>query len=677
MIRKADLGIAVVIIGIILLIIVQLPPVGMDIMLIINISVSVMILMTALFVQQTLEFSVFPALLLITTIFRLALNLASTRLILGGGGYAGQVIKTFSEFVVQGNIVVGSIIFIIIIIIQFMVITKGAERVAEVAARFTLDAMPGKQMAIDADLNSGLIDEQGAKDRRLKIQREADFYGAMDGASKFVKGDAIVGIIIMFVNIIGGIIIGVINGGMELGDAAQLYTMATIGDGLVGQIPALLISTSMGIVVTRADSDGTLGSDFFSQLFSRPLVLYVTGGVVAVMALIPGMPWPLMIFMGAMMCGVGIIQQRKQVQPLPAEEDLAEAIAAEKRKPESVTTLLSVNLIEVEVGYTIIPMLDSSQGGDLLDRIVMIRRQSALDLGIVVPIIHFRDNIQIRPNAYLVKIKGVEVARGEIMTDHFLALNAGGAASTIQGIPTVDPAFGLPALWINEKDRERAELAGYTTIDTPSVIATHLTEIIKRYGHELMNRQQVQLLLDNLKQVQPALVEEVVPKMFSLGEMQKILAGLLKENIPIRDLGTILETISEFSGITHDADLLVEYVRQALKRTISRRFVPDNKAHVVTLDPSLERLIGERVRQTDTGSYVAMEPEYTQKILMGLKTAIERMTGMGITPIVLTSPNVRRHFKRMVDPMAPDLVVLSYNEIESEIEIFSDGMVSA
>ena len=682
MIRSKDVIIAVAMLGIVMLFLLQLPPTVMDVMLIINITLSVIILVTALNIRKPLDFSIFPTLLLVTTLFRMSLSISSTRLILANNGAAGNVIQTFGTFVTAGNVVVGLIIFMIIMLAQFIVITKGSERVSEVTARFTLDAMPGKQMAIDADLNSGIIDEQDAKVRRLEIQREADFYGAMDGASKFIKGDAILSILTTFINMIGGVIIGMVQGGMSFGDVMTKYIQATVGDGLVAQVPALLITVSMGIIVTRADSDFSLGVDFFGQLFSKPIVMYVAAGTIVVMSMIPGMPKLLMFLIAGLMVTAGIIVGRESQAALQAEgagdlPDTAQMAADEKRKPESTLDLLQVNPIEMELGYGILPMLDASQGGDLLDRVVMIRRQSALDLGVIVPTIRLRDNIQLGANEYVIKIKGVEVARGEIMPDHFMALNPGHVTETLPGVATVDPTFGLPALWITEKHRERAELLGYTTIDAPSVIATHLTEIIKRYGHELLNRQQVQTLLDNLKQTQPALVEEVVPKIFSLGEVQKVLGNLLRENIPIRDLGTILETLSDYGMVTRDVSLLTEYVRQAMARTISRRFVPENKAHVITLDANLERLIAERLRQTDAGSYVAMEPETTQRVLMGLKTAIERMAGMGMTPLVLTAPNVRRHFKRMVEPMAPDLVVLSYNELETDIEIYADGTVSA
>ncbi len=677
--KLSDVLVAALIIAIVGIFIFMVPPVLLDVLLVINITLSVIILLITLNIKKSLEFSIFPSLLLITTLFRLTLNVSSTKLILGNNGDAGNVISTFGSVVIGSNIVVGVIVFFIIVMVQFIVITKGAERVAEVAARFTLDAMPGKQMAIDADLNSGLIDEQGAKQRRSDIQREADFFGAMDGASKFVKGDAIMGILITFVNIIGGIVMGMMNENLPFGDIISKYILVTIGDGLVSQIPALLISTSMGIVVTRAASEGSMGQEMIRQLVSQPFVLIMAGVLLALMCFIPGFPVPALLPMSALLLAVGIVQYRaRQAAQAPEEEevDLTEEAAAEKRKPENVTSLLEVHPIELELGYGIIPLVDVSQGGDLVDRVVMIRRQCALDLGIIVPSIRLRDNIQIGNNEYVIKIKGVEVSRGEVLLDHFMALNPGNATGTLSGIPTVEPAFGLPAQWITEQERERADLYGYTTIDPPSVIATHLTEVVKRYGYELLSRQQVQTLMDNVRKQQPALVDEVVPKLFSLGEIQKVLANLLRESVPVRDMITILETLSDYGGITRDTDLLTEYCRQNLKRAISRRFVPDGKARVITLDPRLEQDIADHVRQTEHGAYVAMEPDKVQAIFVNLRSAIERMTNAGITPLVLTSPSVRRHFKRLTEQMVPDLIVLSYNELEQNIEIYSDWVVN-
>lgn len=677
-IHAADVTIAVALLSVIMLIIVPLSPGVLSVLQILNLALSLLVLLITLYIRETLEFSIFPSLLLVTTLLRMALNISATRLILGNNGEAGSVVGAFGDMVVGGNMVVGVIIFLIIVIVQFIVITKGSERVSEVAARFTLDAMPGKQMAIDADLNSGLIDESQARARREKIQREANFYGSMDGASKFVKGDAIVGILITAINIVGGMILGVTMGGMEISQVVDVYLLSSIGNGLVIQIPALMVSVAMGIIVTRAASDGSMGEDFRQQMFSRPMALLISGGAMAALAAVPGLPPLPLVMIGALFLTLGILQHNAQRKLAAVPDvDMEEEMAQEKRKPENVAQLLQVDPIELDLGYSILPLLDASQGGDLLDRVVMIRRQCALELGIIVPVIRLRDNVQIGASEYMIKIKGVEVAKGEILMDHYLALNPGGAQGDIQGIDTIEPTFGLAAKWISEAEREKAELLGYTTIDTPSVIATHLTEVIKRNGYELLSRQQVQMLIDNLKQTQAALVEEVVPKLFSLGEVQKVLANLLRENIPIRDMSTILETMSDWAGVTRDPDSLTEYVRQALKRTITRRFVQGKRARVVTLDARLEQQIAENIRQTEYGSYVALQPDVIQRSLMSLKAQIERLTGVGITPIVLTSPVVRRHFKRMTESMVPDLTVLSYQELEQDVEIFADGMVSA
>jgi flagellar biosynthesis protein FlhA len=676
--KFADILIAGVVFVVIILIIVPLSPVFLDFLLVVNISLAVTVLLLSLFTKEALDFSVFPPLLLILTLFRLSLNISSTRLILGNNGEAGAVIKTFGGFVIGGNIVVGVIIFAIIIIIQFLVITKGSERVAEVAARFTLDAMPGKQMAIDADLNSGLIDEQQAKVRRSKIQREADFYGAMDGASKFVKGDAIVSILVTIINIVGGIVIGMMTSDLAIEEVIAKYTLATVGDGLVSQIPALMISTATGIIVTRAASEDNLGAEISSQLFSQPTVLYAAGVIITALSLIPGLPKLPIWMIGIFMVVLATIIRRNilNAQAVPAADTAVEEIARESRKPENVVSLLGVDPIELEFGYGLIPLADANQGGDLSDRVVMIRRQCAMDLGLIIPGIRLRDNVLLKTNEYVVRIRGEEIARGEIMADHYLAMNAEESRLPIKGIETVEPAFGLPALWISRSEREKAELAGYTIVDPPSVLATHLSELLKRHANELLDRQQVQTLVDNLKQSQPALVDEVIPKLFTLGEVQKVVSGLLREGVSIRDMGTILETLSDYSGATRNPDMLIEYCRQRLKRTISKRFVGDGIARVITLDPQLEQLIIERLRQTEQGSFVALSPDQIQKLLHNLRSALERMMSVGINPVVLTSPAVRPHFKKMVEQMSPELAVLSYNEIDAAIEIHAEGMVS-
>ncbi len=671
-----DIAIAILVISVVLLIIIPLSTTLIDVLITINIAVSIIILLIALGTRETLDFSTFPSLLLITAIFRIAISISTARKILGNGGNAGHLIATFGNFVAGGNLVVGVIIFLIIFLVQFMVITKGAERVAEVAARFTLDAMPGKQMAIDADLNSGAIDETTARQRRTNVQREADFYGSMDGATKFVKGDAIMGIIITFINIIGGLLIEVMGGG-DAAAAINTYTIATIGEGLASQIPALLISTATGIIVTKASSDNSMGVDLTRQLSQQPTILIMSGAVIAVMSLIPGMPllFMLPIAAGLVILGVTIKSRRDKPQLVDAEEEV-EMAAEEVRKPENVVTLLSVDPIELEFGYGIIPLADASQGGDLLDRVVMIRRQCAMDLGMIVPVIRLRDNIQFAANEYMIKIKGNEVARGDIMLDHYLAMNPGDVVEEVNGVDTVEPAFGLPAKWIPEQERERAELLGYTLVDPPSVIATHLTEIVRRHAHELLGRQQVQVLVDNLRQSQPSLVDEVVPKLFSLGEVQKVLGNLLRENISIRDMGTIIEVLGDFGGMTRDPDMLTEYVRQGLRRAITNRFVPGGELHVITLDPVLEHMILENIRQTEHGTYVSLETDVIQRMFGSLKAATQRLAGLGLAPIVLTAPVVRYHFKRMVEGVVPDLIVLSYNEVEQQVDIQADGVVS-
>lgn len=676
--KKSDIFVALLVLGIVLLIIVPLSPGAMDFLLIINISLSLMMLLITLYTKRTLDFSTYPTVLLIITLFRLALNISSTRLILGNGGEAGSVIKAFGNFVVGENLVVGFVIFLIIVVVQFIVITKGAERVAEVAARFTLDAMPGKQMAIDADLSSGLINEAQARERRSDIQREADFYGAMDGASKFVKGDAIVGIIITLINIIGGILVGLLGGsGMSFDEVISIYTLATVGDGLVSQIPALLVSTSTGIIVTRAATKEGFGQDVSKQLFSQPYVFYIIGGMLSLMGFIPGLPTPLLLLAAAGLIAFGFVKSSRTKKKEAAEiRDTEESTAAEKRKPESVTSLLHVDLIEMEFGYGLISLVDSSQGGDLLDRVVMIRRQCALDLGIIVPIVRLRDNVQLGTREYVIKIKGIEVAKGEVMPDHYLALKPDDIDEPIEGIETVEPTFGLPALWISESNREKAELKGYSTIDVPSVISTHLLEVIKRHADELMGRQQVQTILDNLKRQQPALVDEVVPKMFSVGEVQKVLANLLREGISIRDIASVLETLGDYGAVTKDTEVLTEYVRQKFKRAITKNFIPDGKARVITISPDVEKAISGSLRQTEQGTLAALEPTQIQKLLSSIKTGIDHFLSLGVMPMVITSPLIRKHIKSLSAQVYPDLVVLSYNEIEQNVQIFSDWVVN-
>ncbi|QUH20820.1 flagellar biosynthesis protein FlhA [Alkaliphilus sp. B6464] len=672
--KYGDIVVTLAIIAIIVIIIIPVPLGALDVLLSFNISLSLLILIKAMYTEEALEFSIFPSLLLITTLFRLALNVTTTRYILSTGS-AGGLIDTFGSFVMQGNAVVGFVIFLIIIIIQFMVITKGSERVSEVAARFTLDAMPGKQMAIDADLNAGLIDDQEARERRKKVQRESDFYGAMDGASKFVKGDSIAGIIITIINIIGGFAIGMLAGDLSFGEAIQKYTILTVGDGLVSQIPALLISTATGIVVTRAASEGNLGNDLIKQLFNNHKIMFIISGVLVVFA-IAGLPRVPFILLALLFLYLGM-NLRKAVIKAETEvvPDKITETVDEKRKPENVIPLLNVDPIELEFGYGIIPLADASQGGDLFDRLVMIRRQCALELGIIVPMFRLRDNIQLEPNHYIIKIKGVEITSGEIMFDHYLAMNPGMADGELEGIDTIEPAFGLPAKWINEQEREKAEIFGYTVVDPPSIIATHLTEVVKKHAYELLGRQDVKKLIDNVKESHPALVEELIPAQMSLGEIQKVLYNLLKEGVSIRDMVTILETLADYSNMTRDADMLTEYVRQALSRAITKQFISNQPAKVITVDQQLEQKIMESIQQTDRGTYIAMDPDLIQSILNNLSYQLQKLINLGEQPIIITAPIVRLYLKRLTEQLTSDLVVLSYNEVDPSVEIESVGMV--
>nr|WP_130807384.1 flagellar biosynthesis protein FlhA [Senegalia massiliensis] len=673
--KFGDIIVALGVIAIIIIIIIPVNESVLDILLSLNISLALLILLLAMYIDNALSFSIFPSLLLITTMFRLSLNISSTRMILSKGD-AGSVIESFGGIVIQGNPVVGFIIFLIIVIIQFIVITKGSERVAEVAARFTLDAMPGKQMAIDADLNSGLINDIEARDRRKNIQKEADFYGAMDGASKFVKGDAIAGIIITVLNIAAGFAIGMITLDLTLTESLAKFTTLTVGDGLVSQIPALLISTATGIVVTRAASDSNLGNDIISQLFSsHPRVMFLVSGVLYFLGLV-GLPTIPFFLLGTVFLVLGLVMRKNIKNALELEDEQEEEIDQEEiRKPENVKSLLKVEDIELEFGYGIIPLADSNQGGDLLDRVVMIRRQIALELGIVVPMIRLRDNIQLNPNQYSIKIKGVEVSNGELMFDHYLAMNPGTASGEIDGVDTVEPAFGLPAKWINQEQKERAEILGYTVVDPPSVISTHLTEIIKQNIDELLGRQDVKNLVDNIKEEHPALVEEVIPNIMTIGEIQKVLSNLLKEQLSIRDMVTILETLADYGTITKDTDMLTEYVRQRFSRYITKKYVDGKNLNVITLDSQLEQLIMDSINQTNTGSYLSLEPQMIQKILNNLSNNIKKLTSIGEQPIILTAPIVRLYFKQLTEQITNDFIVLSYNEIDPSIEIKSLGMV--
>jgi flagellar biosynthesis protein FlhA len=651
----------------------------LDMMLAFNISIALVIMIRCLYTQEILEMSNFPTILLFTTIFRISLNVSSTRLILTTGN-PGNVVTTFGTFVGGGDLIVGAIIFVILLIVQFVVINKGSERVAEVTARFTLDAMPGKQMAIDADLNTGAITDEEAKGRREKLQNEASFFGSMDGATKYVKGDAAAGLIITFVNLIGGIVMGVTRGGMGAADALNQYGILTIGDGLVSQIPSLLISLSTGILVTKGSKEADFGPALIGQLFSTSKTLYLVGALIATLGLLTPLPDLLYLPLGACIAGLGFFMQKSQKIASTEEEVMAEEEqqAEEIRQPENVTSLLQVDPIELEFGYGIIPLADVNQGGDLLDRVVMIRRQIALELGTVVPIIRLRDNIQLNPNQYIIKIKGIQVSDGEILFDHYMAMNPGNVEEEITGIPTFEPSFHLPATWITESQRERAESLGYTVVDPPSIIATHLTEVIRNHIAELLTRQDVQNLVNNLKENNPALVDELVPKLMSLGEIEKVLQNLLAEGISIRDLVTIFETLADYAPSTHDSDILTEYVRQSLRRAISSKyFYPGETTSVITLDPKIEQEIMQSVKQTETGAYLTLDPTRTKAILKSVGEQAKKLEDAGMIPIIMTSPIVRMYFKKMTEDYYKDLIVLSYNEVEPNVEMQSVGMVAA
>ena len=673
--KFSDVLLALGVVMIVMMMIIPLPPFLLDLLLALNITLSLTIVMISIYNVEPLQFSVFPSLLLVTTLFRLALNVSATRLILLQG-YAGEVILAFGSFVVGGNAVVGFIVFVILILIQFIVITKGAERVAEVAARFTLDAMPGKQMAIDADLNAGLINDNEARTRRRNIQREADFYGAMDGASKFVKGDAIAAIVIIVVNILGGFVIGMVQRDMSILQALQTYTLLTVGEGLVNQIPALLISTATGLVVTRAASEDNLGHDIAAQLLAYPRVFFLVAAVLTVLAAVPGLPGIPFLSIAILISGLGyILQKTAKTAQETAVTQQEEKELEDVRKPENIVSLLQVDPIELEIGYSLIPLVDVAQGGNLLDRVVMIRRQCALEMGIVVPTIRIRDNIQLKPNAYVIKIKGIEVAKGELLLDHFLAMNPGAVTEEIPGEETMEPAFGLPALWIHEAYRERAELSGYTVVDPISVLATHLTEVVKSHCDELLGRQDVQTLIDSVKQDHPAVVSELVPAMLSVGDIQKVLVCLLKERVSVRDLVSIMETLADTATFTKDPEVLAEYVRRTLSRNISRQYIQNNTLTCITLDPQTENMIVSSVQHSDRGSFVNLDPGSMQQFIGSLSTEIQKLTTAGFHPVLLTSPASRLYVRKLTERIAPNLVILSFAELENQIEVQSVGMV--
>ncbi|MFG6383900.1 MAG: flagellar biosynthesis protein FlhA [Lachnospiraceae bacterium] len=675
--KKADMGIALYLLAAIIFFIVPIPSILLDIMLAFNISIALVILMNALFVKEVLDMSFFPTLLLFTTIFRISLNVSSTRLILNTGD-PGNVVRTFGQFVGGNDLIIGAIIFVVMILIQLIVINKGSERVSEVTARFTLDAMPGKQMAIDADLNTGVISEKQARERRDKIQQESSFFGAMDGATKYVKGDATVGIVVTLINLIGGIAMGMTRQGMAIGDALGQYGILTIGDGLVSQIPSLLISLATGILVTKASKEADFGDTLVRQLFGIPKVLYIVGAVMIFLGLTTPLDARLFIPLGiAFMVAGRSVDTSLGIEAIEEEVDTAEEQAEEIRRPENVVSLLQVDPIELEFGYGIIPLADVNQGGDLLDRVVMIRRQIALELGTVVPIIRLRDNIQLNPNQYIIKIKGIQVTEGEILFDHYMAMNPGFVEEEISGIETFEPSFHLPALWITEGQRERAESLGYTVVDPPSIIATHLTEVIRTHIDELLSRQDVQNLVNNIRESNPTLVDDLIPKLLGIGEIQKVLQNLLREGISIRDLLSIFETLADHAAVTRDTDVLTEYARQSLKRAISSKYFPANEVtSVITLDPKVEQDIMGSVKQTEQGAYLTLDPEKTKAIMASLEAEIAKLENLGKNAIIITSPIVRMYFKKLTEDYFRDLIVVSYNEVESNIELQSVGMVS-
>ncbi len=674
------------IIFIILAIIIPLPSWLLDFMIMLNIALSLVILIMTMFIKEALEFSVFPTVLLLSTVLRLSLNISTTRGILRSG-YAGEVIKAFGNFVMGGDAIVGFLIFIIIVLVNFIVITKGSERVSEVAARFTLDAMPGKQMAIDADLNSGLINEEQAKKRRSNIQREADFYGSMDGATKFVKGDAIMSIITTLVNLIGGVIIGMVRGGGSFNDILNTYSLATVGDGLCSQIPALLISVATGMIVTRAASDDSLMNDIKSQFTAQPFVLLIAGMVVLVMMVIPGFPKIVMLLLGALLIAGAILLDRNKKKMAELElAQRAKAEQAELEKPktdndyyrdiDNVFKLLNVEPIEMEFGYSLLRLVDEKSGGNFIDRVVIFRKQFAMDMGMVIPSVRMTDNPEINPNLYIIKIKGEEVARGEILVDHYLALDSGDVTAQVEGIDTVEPAFGLPAKWISEDKKIMADVAGYTLIDPVSVMITHWSEIMKRYAHEMLSRQDVNTMVENVKKSNPIIVDDLIPKVISVGYLQKVLANLLKEGIPIRDLETILETLGDHANVLKDIDIATEYVRQSLKRTITHRFAEANSLRVITLDTQIEDMIVSSVKKNDQGSYLAMAPDMIQNIVAATNEEIDKIKDVIPTVIILTSPVVRIYFKKLTEQFISNITVLSYSEIDASAQIQAIGNIS-
>ncbi|EJF39954.1 flagellar biosynthesis protein FlhA [Clostridium sp. MSTE9] len=674
--------ITVFVIIIIAFIIIPLPTFFLDMMFILNITLSILILLMTMYVKNSLQFSVFPSMLLITTLFRLSLNISSTRLILRESGHAGQVISTFGTFVLGGNIVIGFIIFLIIVLVNFLVITKGAERVSEVSARFKLDAMPGKQMAIDADLSSGLISEEVALTRRNDIQREAEFYGAMDGATKFVKGDAIASIVITLINFLGGTIIGMVQGGQDFGTVLTTYTIATVGEGLVSQLPALLISTATGMIVTRAASDSSLSVDVARQFSSQPLVLLISGVAISFLCLIPGMPKLQILLVAGTMITLGIVllrhaRQTEQEQALAvAGAGPGAAVGAEVedetayyKNIDNIYGLLQIDLIEMEFGYSIIPLVDENSGSSFIDRLVTFRKQFAVEMGMVIPAVRLRDNGMLNPNQYVIKVKGEVVSEGEVLIDYYLALDPGNLTGTIDGIETIEPAYGIPSKWITTDKKELAEIYGYTVIDPLSVVVTHLSETIRKHAYEVLTRQDAIQLLESAKKADSALVDDVVPNLVSYSRLQKVLCALLKEGVPIRDMETILSTLSDYAATVRETEVLTEYVRQALKRTITRKWSDGGQIRVITLDSEVERVIANSINRNDQGSYLSMDPQTTQTIITKLLDSIKKVKAVINVPIILTSPVVRIYFSKLLEQFYPGAVVLSFSELNSDVQI--------
>ena len=681
-IKNSDVALAGGVIGMLLIMVVPLPEIILDLMIALSISIAVLILFVSLFTGSALEFSSFPSVLLIATLFRLSINIASTRLILleghQGAGAAGSIINAFGEFVVGGNQIVGIIVFLILVIINFVVITKGTGRIAEVAARFTLDAMPGKQMAIDADLNAGLIDDSEARTRRRVIQRESDYFGALDGASKFVRGDAIAGLLITAINILGGLLVGVTQYSMSAGDAFDSYATLTIGDGLVSQIPALIISVAAGIAVTKASSESKLSIDLQNQIFSNVQALYVVAAVLFAFALIPGLPVVPFMLLAIVTFFLAQASKRNN-ERFATEEQEAEQLRIQQEiseEPEDIASLLPIDILGLELGYGLIPLVDEEQDGELLKRIKAIRRQIAMDYGYIVPPLHIKDNLELSPGEYSITIKGIEVARSEMMVGHFLAMKTGDVDEEIPGVDTVEPAFGLPAVWIAAEDEERAQFSGYTVVDLPTVLATHITEILKNHAFEFIGRQEAQKLLDSHSQTEPKVVEELVPNVVTLGIVQKVLQNLLKEQVSIRDLHTILETLADVGNLTKDADLLTEHVRQALSRQITRQYqTPDGLLPLITMNQELENQVAGAIQDSGQGAYLGLNPNVAQAIINGLDEKMEQFSFNNYQPLLLCSPLIRPHMKKLVERFIPNLVVLSHNEVAQDVRIEALGVV--